>query len=166
MVVSGVISPAKVVADLKKEVGVDGTKYTLSLGSEEKLPTRQSQHEYGCRIAAAANSENQRKSEQGLGSFERIFYRGCYRMHVGAIHDSNTELFSLEVHDRPLPNLEEHCDLEMRRTQTQATKGEVSTDRTKIIVRLQNILTDPNEHICDCDMDFVTTIEAIKLIAN
>lgn len=167
MVVSGVISPAKVVADLKKEPDPDGAvKWTLSLGSETLLPTNARKHDFGCRVALSANNENQSKSDAGLGSYEQIFYRGCFRMTVQGIHNAGTTMFSLEVHHRPLPNLDEHCDIEMRRTDVAGTKGEISTDRTRVIARLRGLLFDPSEHICPCDLAFSEMIEPIKLSLN
>jgi hypothetical protein len=167
MVISGVISPAKAVADLRGEYRSDGSKYyTLSLGSGKMLPTHESRHDYGCRVAVRTNAANRTKADETGANFERTFYRGYYLMSVGAIHCASTDIFTLEVHLHPLPGLPEHCDIEMSRTPFEATKGKVSTERTLIIARLRSMLHDPQEHICADDADHSELVGSIRLVAN
>ncbi|MEY9829811.1 hypothetical protein ABIA25_001626 [Sinorhizobium fredii] len=167
MVESGVISPAKAVADFHKHVDEDGNAvYTLSVGEEQKLQSWEMKHDFGCRVAAVTNRAMEARTAAEPHKFVRTFYRGCYRMHVEEIHGIASDIFQIEVHRRPTVDLPEHCDIELRRTGSDATKGTISAARTRILAQLRLMLRDPQEHICKCDLDCIEMLEPIKLILS
>lgn len=165
MELSGVIALERVIADFKSVTDESGQKvYVLSVGSDTLLPTWEAKHDFGRRVAAAANAFNLDLALKNDATFVRQFYRGSYIMSVKGICDASNEHFDLSVHLTPLPGLAEHCDIEMRRTTVEARKAEVSASRTRVISQLRLLLSDPHEHICDDDMEHAEILEKIRLI--
>ena len=160
----GVIAPERVIANLQTEVDASGSKiYTVSVGSETLLTSWDAIHDYGQRTVSAINAANIERHKASPEKFVENFYVGSYRMSVGAIHGAGNNVFSLEVHSKPLPNLHEHCDIEARNIASNLPRIEVSAARTRIIAQLRFLLRDPQIRIRDEDLRTLEALSDIEL---
>jgi hypothetical protein len=167
MVASGVIAAERAISDFHKEKSPEGDDIlTISVGRNDSLPTVAEKHDFGCRTAVKANEGmEQRKGAPLARPDETVHYRGCFSLSVAHIQAAPRRHFEIWVEPHPIDGLDEHCNVVMKRNNGQATKSQLSAERTSILVHLRLGLYSPMEHICDCDADLIDLIGAIRLVA-
>jgi len=166
MVTSGVVAPERAIADFTSEDDEDGKRiYTISVGRGSLLPTWAAAHNYGCRTAVESNAVREQIKKAPLTRpGETVHYLGSFKLDVSSVLEAPQKFLDLSVVHHPMPNLEEHCNIIMRRNALEARKIEVSAERTSILAHLRLSLYEPESHICDCDADLVETFGDVRLI--
>ncbi|AEH87810.1 hypothetical protein [Mesorhizobium opportunistum] len=166
MVTSGVVAPERAVADFTSEDDADGTRiYTISVGRGNLLPTWAQAHDYGCRTAVEANAERERVKKAPLARPEEtVHYIGSFKLDVLSVLNAPQKYLDLTVVHQPVPNLDEHCNIVMRRNALEARRIEVSAERTSIIAHLRLSLYEPEGHICQCDADLADSFGDVRLV--
>ncbi|RWH18166.1 MAG: hypothetical protein EOQ75_21940 [Mesorhizobium sp.] len=165
MVTSGVIAPERAISDFTRETDADGNQiFTISVGRGNLLPTMGEVHDYGCRVAAAANDDRAKKKGAPLARpDETVHYLGSFKLLVSDVLAAPRQLVELSVVHFPMPGLDEHCNIVLQRNNIEAKKSEVSAERTSILAHLRLSLDDPQPHICACDSDLIELFQDIKL---
>ncbi|UVC12949.1 hypothetical protein [Mesorhizobium onobrychidis] len=165
MVTSGVVAPERAIADFTSEDDEDGRRvYTISVGRGSLLPGWPEVHDYGCRTAIESNVERALIKQAPLKRpGDTVHYLGSFKLDVSAVLGAPQKFLELAVLHHPRPNLEEHCNIVMRRNAIEARRIEVSAERTSILVHLRLSLYEPEAHICACDDDLIDTFGNVTL---
>lgn len=162
---NGLVAPQAVVTPFLGKTLESGEKsFALSVGSKTMLPTQELVHDFGCRVAQAANEYMQNKADHVLvRGEETVHYRGSYDLDVGQVHAIESDVFAARVVHAPENNLEEHCDIELHPKAPNMSRRVKGNAVTGVIARLFPLLRSPSEHICGCDDDLRGKLEQHRL---
>ncbi len=162
---AGLVAPEQIVSPFSPKIMEDGIEgFALSVGRTMMLPDVAAVHDFGCRVADAANvGLVRRKGGELIRGKETVHYRGAYDLSVEKVSEIHSDTFSIGVEHCPEHGLDEHCDIELRPRDPQMSKTQRSKARTGVIAKLYLLLRNPRPYVCECDEDLRGMLEQIEL---
>ncbi len=156
------IFASEALLDLGKDGRGSKPPFVISCASRTLLPQVQQVHEFGCRRATKAN---ERKAERLGRNLERpgetCHYRGFYDLLVGQVTGIPSNAYKIEVVLLPEDGEEAHCNIVLR--PEEATKTQLRTERTDILIQISARLRGPTLHISPSDLDLVYFLSPLAL---
>lgn len=162
---SGLISQEQVVSPAGPKTFEDGSSgYAVSVGRLSMLIDDDAVHDYGRRVANAANAFfEQKHNRPPVRPDETVHYRGSYDLGVGPISEVKSEVFLVVVEHFPENGLDEHCDIEFRPKDPNISGNKKKNARTGVIAQLMRLLRNPRPCILPEDDDLRDVLEKIDL---